>query len=402
MKRRQSVGGPETEKHMRKIGKISAALAGGAIVGSVLVAAPNYARAGDDAGQAQTELHCHGLRFSADETASLRSAASSARAAGCDLGLAAVDFGGKAELAIPKVDSWVAGHFDRVAPDEDVEVAVYRTSEDHLVAMDDGVWTGSGSDVAEAKAAMAQSGSVADSALTPSPAEQGLLDHKRMARAALGDQLTSTGSAVATTGKCGSDASYVLKPPYPKTEWSAGTWWIYWYYNPSGQPTDMNSDNVKSRVNDAPDNWEYNENNCDITNWPNFTQVPMGNTSVSPNQTASVCVGAPSVNVVGWKNWGTTTTTLADECTWGSGSNVTFSIAINGSYNYRAAASVSGCTASTDLEAVLTHEWGHALGLNHISANNQVMNPYINACDDRDRYIGRGDFKGVKAIYGVF
>lgn len=345
---------------------------------------------------------CQHFHVPGNDAASLRAAASSARSAGCGLERTTVDFDDGIELAVPKSGSWVVGHFDRISPLPSLDVGVYRTHGDHLVAVKGETWTGTDGDVAEAKAAMTDAGSIAPTAgSTLSTAEtQKLLDTKRKAQQA---ERLSIGAAGSTTGKCSTAASYVLKPPYLKSQTAAGMWEIDWYYNPAGQPTSMNPDNVRARVNDAPDNWEYNHNTCGMTNWPNLTTIKMGTTSVVPNQTDAACLTAPSVNVIGWHYWGTASGVLADTCVWGTSNNGIFAMAVNGSFNFRAAASIAGCSGSNvDLEGTLTHEWGHALGLDHISTYHQVMNPYAGTCDDSDRYLGRGDFKGVKAIYGVF
>jgi hypothetical protein len=369
------------------------------LLGTVVPAA---AAATSNANHAATEP-CRQFRIPADSPASLHAGLRSARAAGCGLNQTSVDFGA-AELGIPESGSWVVGHFDRIAPLASLDAGLYRTHDDHLVAMRGGAWTGRDADVAEAKSAMASSESAAPTAESSLGAlkAQKLLEQKLKKEAGM-DEQSSVVAASSTTGKCSTDASYVLKPPYLKSMTAAGMWEIDWYYNPAGQPTSMNASNVNDRVKQAPDNWEFNVNNCGMTNWPNLTNIKMGTTSAVPNQTAASCLTAPAVNVVGWHYWGTASGVVANTCSWGTGNNGKFSMAINGSFNFRAAASISGCSGNNiDLEGTLTHEWGHALGLNHISTYNQVMNPYTWYCDDRDRYLGRGDFKGVKAIYGVF
>jgi hypothetical protein len=60
----------------------------------------------------------------------------------------------------------------------------------------------------------------------------------------------------------------------------------------------------------------------------------------------------------------------------------------------------SGCTNSTDLQSVATHEWGHAFGLSHeTSGSHEVMWPTQGPCRLR-RHLGKGDYNGMAAMYG--
>jgi hypothetical protein len=59
------------------------------------------------------------------------------------------------------------------------------------------------------------------------------------------------------------------------------------------------------------------------------------------------------------------------------------------------------CTDSYDLESVMTHEWGHAYGLDHESSGpDEVMYDFQTACAVR-RHLGQGDYAGMANLYGV-
>lgn len=61
------------------------------------------------------------------------------------------------------------------------------------------------------------------------------------------------------------------------------------------------------------------------------------------------------------------------------------------------------CTDSYDLESVMTHEWGHAYGLDHVTSSadaDEVMYEYSTACALR-RHLGEGDYEGMASLYGT-
>ncbi|WP_426243897.1 matrixin family metalloprotease [Nocardioides sp. LHG3406-4] len=60
-----------------------------------------------------------------------------------------------------------------------------------------------------------------------------------------------------------------------------------------------------------------------------------------------------------------------------------------------------GCRSRFDLQAIATHEWGHAFGLGHVSAVNRnlTMPPLLISCSDDQRTLGLGDYMGIEALY---
>ncbi|MGF1471369.1 MAG: matrixin family metalloprotease [Rubrobacteraceae bacterium] len=61
------------------------------------------------------------------------------------------------------------------------------------------------------------------------------------------------------------------------------------------------------------------------------------------------------------------------------------------------------CRRAFDLQSVLTHEFGHAFGLGHVSERahpNQTMSPRINGpCQRSERSLGKGDVRGLARKY---
>ena len=61
------------------------------------------------------------------------------------------------------------------------------------------------------------------------------------------------------------------------------------------------------------------------------------------------------------------------------------------------------CLNDFMLEAVATHEFGHAFGLDHVSETNHgrlTMSTFIDGtCENQESTLGLGDMKGLEALY---
>jgi len=222
------------------------------------------------------------------------------------------------------------------------------------------------------------------------------------------DISSASGIASAATGgntiswskatKC-ADTSYALIADHPKSGTNAGGYQnVRWYYNPANQPSTYTDAAYKNRLTGAADTWDVLWNNCGIeTPLPNYFMDYGGTTSAAANCSSSV-----PVNVAGWATL-SKVDTVAETCSfWWANGDTRFIMRFNLSRLFYAAASESGCSAGRfDLEAIANHEFGHALGLDHVAQSTSlVMRPTSGACEMYHRYLGRGDIRGVKAKYG--
>lgn len=126
------------------------------------------------------------------------------------------------------------------------------------------------------------------------------------------------------------------------------------------------------------------------------------------------CTGAPSdgISVTAWRN-ATGNGNLAVTCAYtvSDGSVTDVDIAINSKSTIVWDDVVQdGCkningVQGLDLEATMTHEWGHGYGLAHVSESghaNLTMSERINGtCQSSERTLGNGDLLGMRTIYGT-
>jgi hypothetical protein len=177
------------------------------------------------------------------------------------------------------------------------------------------------------------------------------------------------------------------QPEYVMLDTTTRPFWtgkqINWYYNPANQPVNLVTDQVVSALQVAAARWS---GMCNIT----FTY--QGLTTVQPvlNGTSAQIDG---VNVVGWGylQGSQAAYSAMTQAWWSGGGLVDTDVVINLSQSW----------TTTLVEAVMTHEWGHALGLAHsdVSASIMFANPYHTAAYQR---VLRGDdANGCAALYGA-
>lgn len=158
---------------------------------------------------------------------------------------------------------------------------------------------------------------------------------------------------------------------------------ITWYYNPANQPANLVTDQVVNVLKVAAARWS---GMCNIT----FNY--QGLTAVQPvlNGTSSQVDG---VNVVGWGYLqGSQAAYSALTQTWWAGSSlIDADVVMN----------LSESWSTTEVEAIMTHEWGHALGLAHSDVAESVMfaNPYHSVTYMRT--LRGDDANGCAALYGA-
>lgn len=204
-----------------------------------------------------------------------------------------------------------------------------------------------------------------------------------------------------------------LAGAYAKLGWKAYST-LNWYYNPSGEPAAV-SGSALTAITNASLNVADGHNDCGFTNVPRTSFAtyigPTTRVAEVPYAATAYCPSSPDSYSV--MSWGALQSALAATCwkfdyTRSPTAVVASDIKINPSYPWTSRAGLL-CVAGTpleafDLEAVMTHEWGHSFGLDHVSESgatkSQTMSTQVGVCDPGPSTLGRGDFNGMISLYG--
>lgn len=117
-----------------------------------------------------------------------------------------------------------------------------------------------------------------------------------------------------------------------------------------------------------------------------------GQNVISFNDPAKIVRNAIAVTLVGFYNSGQTEVVNGITFRRYLDSDTTFSSRL--SFTTQA---IGGCSGSYDIQAVQTHETGHALGLDHSTSTAALMYASIGAC--QFKRIGTDDHNGINTIY---
>lgn len=176
------------------------------------------------------------------------------------------------------------------------------------------------------------------------------------------------------------------KPAYvlgaAQERWSGGN--VPWYYNPAGQPANLQTQDVVNAIQTAAARWA---GMCNLT----FTYL--GTTSAVPD-VRSTSSTIDRLNVIGW---GALTDDMARYGAytkwWYNGNHLLIDadVVINTAYGW----------TLQNVEAIMTHELGHFIGLTHSNVQASVMfaNPYNSY--SYQRTLRGDDADACAALYGA-
>lgn len=203
----------------------------------------------------------------------------------------------------------------------------------------------------------------------------------------------STSGAVAARAepdKCSPSSPYNLGQ-----RWSAKRYG--WYYNSSGQP----STSALTAIQRASQNLDFGRSTYCGPLSNGLVMAYAGGTTATAGLTATGCGVPDQRNVV---QFGPLNTLVGLTCSWSTLAGYKSEADVrldNSSRSWWYTTDMIGCSgARYDLEAVAIHEFGHAVGIEHVQDSTQVMKKTSYACDAYARHLGRGDQNGLRALYG--
>jgi hypothetical protein len=175
-----------------------------------------------------------------------------------------------------------------------------------------------------------------------------------------------------------------------------------WYIKTSSFPDEIHTDNGVSGLKSAVANITHADNNCGMGDNVGATGSYKGSTDTGTNVNSSGgCASRDSKNVVGF---GTLPSTmLALTCWWASGgSMLEADIRMNKASFLWVVNIGSNCVNKFSVQAVGTHEFGHAFGMAHVDEGAHgalTMSPTIRACQGSENTLGKGDVLGLQSKY---
>jgi hypothetical protein len=207
--------------------------------------------------------------------------------------------------------------------------------------------------------------------------------------------LPPAASSGATALKPCSDRAYKLNG----TKWATP---FRWRFQGPSTPKNLGKLAVQRRLVQAASTVALGRNRCGLVPHVSADERYLGRTSAHPNiRPSGSCGIADGRNEVGfgalpWEY-------MALTCYWSrNGSTIEADIMFNKA-DYRWATRVkAGCSMTWDIQAVATHEFGHAFGLAHVKEGlhgHLTMAPYILPCQNSESKLGLGDLRGMRTLY---
>jgi hypothetical protein len=180
---------------------------------------------------------------------------------------------------------------------------------------------------------------------------------------------------------------------------------LRWKFHAASTPAANNKGNVETALQHAANAITSSRNSCGLADQVSAKNEYEGRTTRAPNISATAttvtCGNADGVNVVGFG--ALPSTTLAVACTWSVGKEAVESdLRFAAKRRWFALGVPAGCSNMFGIQDVGTHEFGHAFGLAHVSEAahpNLTMSPRARPCTNADLSLGRGDVRGLRALY---
>ncbi len=211
----------------------------------------------------------------------------------------------------------------------------------------------------------------------------------------------STITAPAGGDPC-TDRAWKPRPASPGfVRWIDG---MSWSFNAKSTPSGLRKGPTERALQRAAANITGAHNDCGRPDRVSATTTYQGRTvrraAPAIRGGRAVCAEADGVNVVGFGKLRPGIAGLT--CVWSSGDRI-IEADIKLDKDARWAVSLEGCTLASMVEAVATHEFGHAFGLGHVSETQHgrlTMSIQLDGyCQLNEATLGLGDLLGLEARY---
>jgi hypothetical protein len=158
-----------------------------------------------------------------------------------------------------------------------------------------------------------------------------------------------------------------------------------------GVPSSVGVGGFEAALDDAIGTWER-------TDLPNTAFARLSSASIKPLQRLD------GTNIVGFGRIGNAVGITRFWVDSSTGSVIEFDTVLNVGYPWSTSSSgnienCSGTPGAFDVQAVLTHELGHPVGLEHVDNDVQTMYAYVGTGETRKRTLAAGDVAGADTKY---
>ena len=185
----------------------------------------------------------------------------------------------------------------------------------------------------------------------------------------------------------------------PGSHWATT---LNWRYRSSSTPAGLITADVLAVIKKSFRNIATSRNDCGLADQVSATHHYLGSTTRQPNVAQAGSCGSPDgVSVVAFApldNYYAGYT-----CIWWNGANEIYEMDMRLDPDQHWWLPGTICNNGLSMEALVTHEAGHAYGLGHVSEANHgrlTMSVFIDGlCQNQEATLGRGDVRGLRAVY---